>query len=276
MEVVVLIFIPIVAGLIVAVLLCFLSGLKPAALPWPTLFFLAVLGTAANNVSAVWFTGADAFFPSGGFFGGANLTVAFTGLALALFAFPGLLLCPFFSHKAAGRPMPISGFVWSYFTTQALLAGLIFLVGFSLSFQTWPNGFHGSDHPGLPLWAYLMLASLLCLGLGLFFGSRWGREGGIAAPLVGLALLCLLSAGLMAGMLTQAGDATCGASLVQTPAGMWYARLNLPTALLLGDYQYAWNIGLPGLWLSALAPHLLFTMGYLAPRLRNRGNVSYV
>lgn len=273
MEAVILFLVPLAAGISLAVFLCFISGLRPAPLSWPTLFFLVVLGTAANNVSAVWYAGAGAILPSsGGFFGGDNLTVAITGLALALLALPGLVICLFFSHKSAGQPHPISGWLWSWLTTQSILSTLIFLMGFSLGFQTWPNGFNGSDHPGLPLRAYLILIALLCLGLGLFFGARWGGTGSAAVPLVGLAVLCALSGALVWGMLAQANDPAWGLSLIQTPAGLWYARLNLPAALLLGDYEYAWGVSAPGIWLSALAPHLLFTGGYLAPRLFKRGN----
>ncbi|MCI5704877.1 MAG: hypothetical protein MR272_06630 [Pseudoflavonifractor sp.] len=43
-------------------------------------------------------------------------------------------------------------------------------------------------------------------------------------------------------------------------------------ALLLGDYQYAWDITVPGLWCSVLLPHLLFAAGSAAAILRKRGN----
>ena len=267
MEIVVFLLIPMLTGAAAAALLCFLRGLRPTVLPWPTLFFLAALGTAANNVSAVWFTGTWAFLPSsGGFFGGDNFTAAIGGLSLLLCALPGLVVCLFLSRRKEGAPNPAAGWAWGWVTTQAILSMLIFLVGFAFAFRS------RSDCRGLPLWAYLILAALLCLGLGLFFGARWGRFGSAAIPLIGLAALCALSGALVWGMLAQASDVTWGLSLIQTPAGMWYARLDLPAALLLGDYQYAWDVSAPGIWLSALAPHLLFTGGYLAPRLFKRGN----
>ena len=43
-------------------------------------------------------------------------------------------------------------------------------------------------------------------------------------------------------------------------------------ALLLGDYQYAWDITVPGLWCSVLLPHLLFSAGSAAANQRKRGN----
>ena len=267
MEVVVIFFIPIIAGIALSCLLCFIHGHRPTVLPWPTLVFAALLGGAANNVSAVWFAWADTVLPSsGGFFGGSNWDAAFTGLFLALFALSGLVVCLFLCRRGTGVPHALSGWGWSWVLTQAALSGCIFLAGSFLPFAAF------SENPGLPLWGYLVLICLLCVALGVLFGWRWGRDRGVAVPLIGCGALCLVSAALAALMLLQSTiDATWGSDLIQSPAGMWYARLCLPSAVLLGDYQYTWNITPVSLYAFTLAPHLLFTAGYLAPKLFKRG-----
>ena len=61
-------------------------------------------------------------------------------------------------------------------------------------------------------------------------------------------------------------DPAWGLDLTQTPCGLWYTRLNLPAAVLLGEYQYDWAITAPLLYFSAIALALLFTAGWLGGR----------
>lgn len=269
MELCLILLAPILAGSLLAAGLHRLADLLPfGRYRWPLCFFFAALGAAANNTSAVLFAGGDAFLPGGGgFFGGDNLTALFTGLLAALFAVSGLVTCLLLRQKPDGRPGALAAWTWSWVLTQGALACVILLLGSFVTFRTFPG-----DGAGLPLWGYLLLVSLLCLSLGACFGRHWGGAGRAALPLAGMAAVCAGMLLLAAGMLAQAQiDPSWGLDLIQSPAGMWYARLNLPAALLLGDYQYAWEIRPPGLWLSAAAPHALFTVGYLVPRIYRRG-----
>lgn len=223
---------------------------------WPLCLFLAVLGAAANNTAAVFFAGGDAFLPSGGFFGGGNLTALVTGLFLALFAVPGILTSLFFLQKPA-KMGPAAGWVWGYVLTQGAVSCAVLLLGL------WPG------YAAIPLILYVPLAALLLLLVSLGLGYRWGGSGilGRNLALGGGGALAALSLALTAGMRAQAHiDPAWGLDLTQTPCGLWYTRLNLPAAVLLGDYQYDWEITAPLLYLSAIAPAVLFTAGWLAGR----------
>lgn len=219
---------------------------------WPLCFFLAVLGAAANNSAAVFFAGGDAFLPSGGgFLGGGNLTALVTGLFLALFAVPGILTSLCFLQKPA-QMGPAAGWVWGYVLTQGALSCAILLLGM------WPN------YDAIPLILYVPLTALLLLLISLGMGYRWGGEGGRVLALGGGGALALLHLLLAVGMRLQAHiDPAWGLDLTQTPCGLWYTRLNLPAAVLLGEYQYDWTITAPLLYVSAAAPALLFTAGWL-------------
>ncbi len=113
------------------------------------------------------------------------------------------------------------------------------------------------------------LTALLVLLLSLGMGYRWGGEGvwGRTIALGGGGALALLNLLLAVGMRLQASiDPAWGLDLTQTPCGLWYTRLNLPAAVLLGEYQYDWAITAPLLYFSAIAPALLFTAGWLGGR----------
>lgn len=273
MELYLVFLVPVLFGVLLAVLLHrlrhILPGLPFGQYHWPVYGFLAALGAAANNTAAVFFAGGDTFFP-----GGDNITALVTGVLMALFSASGLLASLLLRLRPAGQPGPLAAWVWSWVLTQGALACIILLLGVFVAFRTFPDG-----TGGLPLWEYRALVCLLCLCFGGFFGRHWGKTGGeetgrrrLVIPLAGGMAVCLAMGLLAAGMLVQARvDPTWGLDLIQTPAGIWYARLNLPAAVLLGEYQYAWSITPLGIWLSALTPHLLFTLGYLAPRIYRRG-----
>ncbi len=247
----------IAAGILTAIGLAQLRRRLPfGQYNWPLCLFLVALGAAANNTAAVLFAGGEAFFPSGGFFGGDNLTVLVSGLFLAMVAVPGAVTSLFFLQKPA-QMGPAAGWIWGYLLTQAAVSGSVLLLG------VWPG------YGVIPLRVYLFLMALLLLLISLGMGYRWSADGpaGLRLPLAGggaLALLCLL---LALGMRIQAGhDPGWGLDLTQTPCGLWYTRLSLPAAVLIGDYQYDWVITAPPLCLSALAPPVLFTAGWLGGR----------
>ncbi len=224
---------------------------------WPLYFFLALLGTAANNTAAVFFAGGEAFLPSGGF-GGGNLTALSTGLFLVLFAAPGIVTCLVLHRKAGGSPGPAAGWIWGWILTWGGVSCAVCLLG------VWP-GYGG----GMPLGGYLALMPGVILLLSGAAGYRWGADGplGLGITLGGGGVFCLACVLLAAGMRAQARiDPNWGLSLTQTSAGLWYTRLNLPAAVLVGDYQYDWDITAPLLCLSALAPSALFTAGWLGGR----------
>ncbi|MGI5972783.1 MAG: hypothetical protein ACOX67_03375 [Oscillospiraceae bacterium] len=261
------------AGAAAAALLRFLRRSRPTALPRPGLFFLAILGAAANNTAAVLCTGADALLPSGGgFLGGDRFNALFTGMTLALFALPGILVCairPVTGEARPQRPLPV--WVWGWILSQGALSAIILLLGFLPGYRPFSDR---ESYGGLPLWGYLILMTALHLLAGWLVGQRLPgpAKKRLAATFTGCGALCLISALLLVGMLAKAVDPTWGLSLMQTPCGTWYGRLALPAALLLGDYQYAWDITVPGLWCSVLLPHLLFAAGSAAAILRKRGN----
>lgn len=259
MEVILVFSLPVLIGAILAALLRFLRRKLDSALNWPLLFFLAVLGAAANNTAAVFFAWAGCFFPSnGGFFGGDNLTAALSGLLLLLFSVPGILVCAT-AHKTGRRPNVVSGWSWGWVMGQAALSALIFVLGLYPTFRILPTD------AGIPMPVFEGLLALICPLLGFLLSRRMAGQGrgGVLIPIVGTVMFCAVSALLILSMLGQAADPTSGGHLIQSVPGLWYSRLNLPAALLLGDYQYAWHITPPGLLLSALSPSLLFLLGWL-------------
>ena len=223
---------------------------------WPLCLFLAALGAAANNTAAVLFAGGETFFPSGGFFGGDNLTVLVTGLLLALVAVPGIVTSLFFLQRPA-KMGPVAGWAWGAILTQGAVSWAVLLLGL------WPS------YDTIPLALYVPLAALLIFLFSLGLGYRWGDSGVLGRNLAlgGGGALAALSLALAAGMRRQARtDPAWGLDLTQTPCGLWYTRLTLPAAVLLGEYQYGWEITAPLLYLSAIAPAVLFTAGWLAGR----------
>lgn len=272
-EIILLLFLlPLAAGIALAVAFCFFRQARPTSLPWPIFVFVLLLGLAAANIGGVCFGGADALLSSGSgsFFGGDQFDVQIQSVILLFFALPGLLVSLFTLRTKDSRP-PRSGSVWawSWLLSQSLLDVVVFVMGVSHSFRPFPDG-----DSGPPLWAYLVLIGLLSVALGFFFGCRWGRSHSVLAPLLGWLGLSVTTVVLLTLMyLDPSGvDPTWGLSLIQCPAGSWYALLFTPSSVLLGDYQYAWTITKWGLLASGLAPHALFTLGYLAPKLCKRGN----
>lgn len=266
MQVLLLLAIPVLPGCLLG--LCFYFFMKrfPTALPWPLFFFSILLGGAACNTAAVFYTGAWAIFTTGG--GGVlgdNFVAGVNGLALALFALAGLAVSFSTLKLRNGKaPSPLASWGWGWLLSQSVLNILIFLLGLR-PFQVFP------DDRGLPLWAYLLIMAVAIPALGAFFGYRWGRNHGPFIPLLGCLFLSLLGLSLALIMLKPAIDPAWGLALMQAKAGMLYSRLYLPSAILLGDYQYRWAITPGKVYLLTLAPHVLFAVGYLAPGLLQRG-----
>lgn len=263
---------PAVMGVALAVALCFFRQAHPTPLPWPIFVFLLLLGIGAANISGVSFGGADALvsLSSGGFLGD-EFDVWFEGLLIVFFALPGFLASLWTLRiKDERTPSPVGAWSWSWLLSQSLLSMVVLVMGAFFHFRTF------SYRNGLLLWAYLIIMSLLTVALGFLFGHRWGRPHSVLIPLLGWLGLSVVTVVLLALMRFWPGgvDPTWGLSLIQCPAGSWYALLFTPSAVLLGDYQYAWTITKWGLLASGLAPHALFTLGYLAPKLCKRGSVS--
>lgn len=256
---------PILVGVLLGVGGYFLMKRFPTALPWPLFFFLVLLGGAGCNVSAVCYTGAWAVFHSGGSFLGDDFTAVVFGLMLAVGALAGVLASLTTLKLRNGKaPSPLAAWGWGWLLSQSALHVLIFLLGL-LPFQSFPGG------KGLPLGGYLLIMTIAIPALGFFFGRLWGKGHGPLVPLLGCLVLSALGLLLAFLMLETAHDPTWGLSLVQTRAGGLYARLYLPSAILLGDYQYRWDITPAGVYLAILAPHILFAVGFLAPGLLQRG-----
>lgn len=263
---------PAVMGIALAVGLCFFRQRRPTPLPWPIFVFLLLLGLATANIDGVCFGGADALLSSSssGFLSGDEFDVLVEGLLIAFFAFPGLFVSLWtLWTKDERTPSAAGAWIWSWLLTQSVLALVIFLLGVALSFQSFPGG-----DGDLPLPGYLIIMGTLTVTLGFLFGYRWGRIHGVLAPLLGWLGLSVTTVVLLTLMYLDPGgvDPAWGLSLIQCPAGSWYALLFSPSAVLLGDYQYCWKITKWSLLASGLVPHLLFTLGYLAPKLfRKRG-----
>lgn len=261
---------PAIMGIALALSLCFFRQARPTPLPWPIFVFLLVLGIGAANIGGVSFGGSDALISSssGGFLGD-ELDVMIQGVILLFFALPGLLVSLFTLRIKSDHP-PCSGsaWIWSWLLTQSVLDIIVLVMGISVSFRTF---FTSND--GLPLWTYLAVMGLLTVGLGFLFGYRWGRIHSVLVPLLGWLGLSVITLILLTLMRFQPSP-TWGLSLIQCPAGSWYSLLFTPSAVLLGDYQYAWDITKLGLLASGLAPHALFTLGYLAPKLCKRGSFN--
>lgn len=265
-EIILFFFIfPALAGAFLGVLGLTLMALRPTALPWPLFFFLVLLGGAGCNVSAVCYTGAWAVFHSGGSFLGDDFTAVVFGLMLAVGALAGALASLTTRRLRNGKaPSPLTAWGWGWLLSQSALHILILFLGL-LPFRSFPDG------RGLPLGGYLLLMAVAIPALGFFFGRLWGRGHGPLVPLLGCLVLSALGLLLAFLMLETAHDPTWGLSLVQTKAGGLYSRLYLPSAILLGDYQYRWDITPVKVYLLTLAPHILFAVSYLIPGLLQRG-----
>lgn len=266
MQVLLLLAIPVLPGFLLGLCCYFLMKRWPTALAWPLFLFIALLGGAACNTAAVWYTGAWAIFTTGG--GGVlgdNFVAGVNGLALALFALAGLAVSfTTLKLRTGKRPYALTAWGWGWLLSQSVLNILIFLLGLR-PFQVFPDG------RGLPMWAYLLIMAVAIPALGAFFGYRWGKGHSPLIPLLALALLSAFGGYMAWWMLWEAGDPTWGLSLMQTGTGLLYSRLCLPSAILLGDYQYRWSITPGKVYLLTLAPHVLFAVGYLAPGLILRG-----
>lgn len=264
-SVFILFALPILVGALLGIALLCLTTLFPTALPWPLFFFLTLLGGAACNYSAVCYTGAWAVLHGGSGFLGDNFTAAFTGIMLAVGALAGAGVSLTTRRLRNGKPpCAAAAWCWSFLLSQSVLHILIFLLGL-LPFQSFPDG------KGLPLWAYLLLMAVLTPALGFLFGRLWGKPHGPLVPLLGLIGLSALGLLLTTMMFKTSIDPTWGLALLQTRAGGLYSRLCLPSAILLGDYQYRWDVTPIKVCLLTLAPHFLFAAGYLAPGLIQRG-----
>lgn len=266
MEAILFLYIlPILVGVLLALCCYLLMKRFPTALPWPLFLFIVLLGGAACNTAAVWYTGARAIFSGSGGFLGDNFAALLNGFVLALASLAGLAVSFTTLKLRNGKtPSPLAAWGWSWLLSQSVLNILVFLLG-QLPFQVFP------DRNGLPLWAYLLIMTVAIPALGAFFGSRWGKGHGPLIPLLGLAALSVLGSFLAFMMLRTAHDPAWGLSLMQIRAGILYSRLCLPSAILLGDYQYRWAITPGKVYLLTLAPHVLFAVGYLAPGLLQRG-----
>lgn len=266
-----LLLLPLAIGIALAVGLCFLRQGHPTPLPWPVFVFILFLGLGAANIGGVCFGGAYALISSssGGFFGGDELDVLTQGLVILCFALPGLLvsLCTL-RTKDSRSPQGWSAWTWSWLLSQSILALAVLFLG-CFSFRSFSDG-----ESGIPLWDYLVIMSSLTVLLGFLSGYRWGRTHSVLAPLLGWLGLSVLTVILLALMRCDPGciDPTWGLSLIQCSAGSWYALLFTPSAVLLGDFQYCWDITRWSLLASGLAPHVLFTLGYLSPKLFKRGS----
>lgn len=259
------VFLPALVGVLLGVGGDFLMKRFPTALPWPLFLFFVLLGGAGCNVSAVCYTGAWAVFHSGGSFLGDDFTAVVFGLALAVGALAGVLASlPTLKPRNGKAPSPLAAWGWGWLLSQSALHILILLLGL-LPFQSFPDG------DGLPLWGYLLIMVIAIPALGVCFGRLWGRNHGPLVPLLGCLFLSTLGLGLVFLMFRTASDPTWGLSLMQTRAGMLYSRLYLPSAILLGDYQYRWDINPVKVTLLTLAPHILFAVSFLAPGLIQRG-----
>lgn len=256
---------PALAGTLLALGGYFLMKRFPTALPWPLFLFLVLLGGAGCNVSAVCYTGAWAVFHSGGSFLGDDFTAVVFGMMLAVGALAGVLASLTTRKLRNGKaPSPLAAWGWGWLLSQSALHILIFLLGL-LPFRSFPDG------RGLPLGGYLLLMAVAIPALGFLFGRLWGRGHGPMVPLLGCLFLSVLGLFLTWMMFKTAHDPAWGLSLIQTRAGGLYARLYLPSAILLGDYQYRWDITPVKVCLLTLAPHLLFAIGYMLPGLLQRG-----
>lgn len=259
------VFLPVLVGVLLGLGGNFLMKRWPTALPWPLFFFLVLLGGAACNASAVCYTGAWAVFHSGGSFLGDDFTAVVFGMMLGLGALAGVLASlTTLKLRSGNAPSAPASWAWGWLLSQSVLNILIFLLGL-LPFQSFPDG------DGLPLWGYLLLMVTAVPALGFLFGRRWGKGYGPRVPLLGLTFLSAVGLLLAFMMFKTSGDPTWGLSLIQTPAGALYSRLCLPSAILLGDYQYRWDITPVKVCLLTLAPHILFAVGFLAPGLFQRG-----
>ncbi len=266
MEAILFLFIlPILVGGLLGLCGYFLMKRSPTALPWPLFLFIVLLGGAACNTAAVWYTGAWAIFSGSGGFLGDNFAALLNGFVLALASLAGLAVSLTTLKLRNGKaPSPLAAWGWGWLLSQSVLNILIFLLGL-LPFQVFP------DRNGLPLWAYLLIMTVAIPALGAFFGSRWGKGHGPLIPLLGCLFLSVLGLLLALMMLKTSLDPAWGLALMQAKAGMLYSRLCLPSAILLGDYQYRWAITPGKVHLLTLAPHVLFAVGYLAPGLLQRG-----
>lgn len=259
-EIILFFFIfPALAGALLGILCLNLMALRPTALPWPLFLFLVLLGGAGCNVSAVCYTGAWAVFHSGGGFFGDDFTAVVFGMMLAVGALAGVLASLTTRKLRSGKaPSSLAAWGWGWLLSQSALHVLIFFLGL-LPFRSFPDG------RGLPLEGYLLIMAVAIPALGFFFGRLWGRGRGLRVPLLGGLFLSVLGLFLTWMMFKTAHDPAWGLSLIQTRAGGLYARLCLPSAILLGDYQYRWDITPVKVCLATLAPYVLFTLGYAVP-----------
>lgn len=255
-----------IGGGIAAVLWTVRQKLVPDSSNWPLLVSLAALGNAANNTSAVWFAGGDAIFDSNGW---DNMGAGITGMLLGLMAVGGIAVSLFLNRKspAPRRPHPL----WGWVLVQGAVSCVIFLLGSFVHF-----GRYSSHSLSLPV--YLVVMTVLIFALSALAGGQLGDRPHAALFSLGVCgLMSGLSLGLMVSMRANASvDPSWGLDLIQSAAGTWFARLNLPAAVLIGDYQYDWNITAPLLYLSAIASNLLFAAGWLCGRLiaRQKGNAQ--
>lgn len=263
-----LIVLPVLVGASLGLACYFIMKRRPTALPWPLYFFFALLGGAACNTAAVHYTGTWAIFSGRGGFLGDGFSALFNGTVLALASLAGMAVSFTALRLRTGkRPCAPAAWGWGWLISQSVLNILIFLLGL-LPFQVF------ADRPGLPLWLYLVMIATATLALGTVFGLRWGRAHSPLFPLLGMALLSALGLYMAWCMLREAEDLNWGLSLIQTGSGLWYSRLCLPSAILLGDYGYRWDITPARVYLFTLAPHVLFATGYLTPKLFRRGSAQ--
>lgn len=228
---------------------------------WPGLLSLALAGIALCNFTVILWWGKPLVYTPSGFLW--NAPAIYYNVILLLFSLPGVFryyhtFQPCWNQKS---PSPLY-FFWAWSLSHGVLAAFFLLLSNTPIYA-----------PSLKS-VFTLLLLLTLLFLGALFGSRWGRPHSPVIPLLGLVLLCAASAFLVRQM-----------SLWEYPmdvhgfkaAGFWFARLCLPSRVLLDWWFPSWDGSyaimkqpLPVL-ACALLPPALFTIGYLFPLPFKRG-----
>ena len=243
-------------GVAAGLLLAALDRKFSLSISWPALFFLCLAGGSVTSLVAVINVGARSLLhTTSGLLAGDNLDALVNCILILCFALPAMA-----AAAISGRAVPS--------LKQKRQAGpwvsLIFGLAVSQSLLSVPALLWGVWFPGLWTPAQLvgmgMLMSVLTFGLGLFLGRRWG--GNSVAAVIFTVALVLIDLGGILGMLAQCKDPGWGLALVQTPAGAFFTRWNLPVALLLSTSQAVVPVTPALLIGAALLSRLAFLGGW--------------